>query len=100
MRMCRAGKGGDSLTNSKTQESPTASAPVSPPSEVGEHQPSWLPLEGDIPADSVSRLQCWVRREGRAKLAAAGDFELGVDAVQMCADRPMRQKQPLSDVSV
>ena len=40
------------------------------------------------------------RREGRAKLTAASDPKLGKDAVQVCADRPVRQIQPLSDVSV
>jgi hypothetical protein len=40
------------------------------------------------------------RREGRAKLTAAGDPELRKDVVQVCADRPVGQIQLVSDVSV
>ena len=39
-------------------------------------------------------------REGRAELTAAGDPELGKDAVQVSADCPVRQIQPLCDVPV
>jgi hypothetical protein len=45
-------------------------------------------------------LQCWMRREGRARFAAARDPELREDAVQVRSDRPVGEIEPLADLSV
>src|SRR3954453_10316054 len=40
------------------------------------------------------------RRERRVQLSARGDAELGEDAVQVGADRAVREKQALADLAV
>jgi len=39
-------------------------------------------------------------REALAELAAGGDIELGIDSVEVRADRAVRQEEPLADLPV
>ncbi len=54
------------------------------------------------PDGPSGQLRCGERREAadRAELSSEGDPELGEDAVQVRADRPVGQVQPLRDVPV